>query len=628
MADWNLPSITGLYTSFRQHLSDRLDDVAKMFDSATTSATNLPEGTKRWSSSGSKWEKLVGAAWSDLAAIYNINISGNATTATTASECLGNAATATLAGTATSVANNSITTLSVQDSSITPAKLSSLSKMFFNVKHYGAKGDGVTNDTTAIQLAMAAIQVTGLYRGGVLYFPRGVYKITDQLVFNSASGTVSSGHNVIVRGDGPYATTLDFTEASAGTHGIVFQNGGNFGIEGLLISGAKYSGVFLGDLAGGSNYCFQWYIKNCQIKNCGRHGIESAHSYLGSVENCFITGNASSGIYMVGFHTSLNIIRCECGNNGGDGYTINGIVYSNFISCAADSNTYSGYSVQNANGIVFSGCGCESNQRDGWFFTTSTAGASLTLAETWDIRGVVMNGCVGLFNSLASAGTYGTFVRATTSDSRAMDIIINGGRACQNVSGNVAFILQAFSGAINLTHNNVNTDGMTSGVVSSGIVNQWYGLNGATIYEKDATTTDTVYNKTNYSSGATYYSDFRVGGDTKGYISYNGTNVIYSSASDYRLKEDIIPMVGAIERICRLKPSFYVWKNSGLSGEGFIAHELQEVCPGAVVGFKDELGPDGVPKYQGVDNSAVVPLIVAAIKEVCTRLDTLEEKIL
>lgn len=84
MANWSLPTLTDLYTNFRQYLSDRLDDAAKMFDSATTTPTNQPVGTKRWNSTSNKFEKWSGSAWSDLASTYGISISGNAATATTA----------------------------------------------------------------------------------------------------------------------------------------------------------------------------------------------------------------------------------------------------------------------------------------------------------------------------------------------------------------------------------------------------------------------------------------------------------------------------------------------------------------------------------------------------------------
>lgn len=85
MANWSLPTLSDLYTNFRAYLSARLDDVAKMFDSALVSATNLPTGTKRWNSTASKWEKWDGSAWSPMATTYGISISGNAATASKAS---------------------------------------------------------------------------------------------------------------------------------------------------------------------------------------------------------------------------------------------------------------------------------------------------------------------------------------------------------------------------------------------------------------------------------------------------------------------------------------------------------------------------------------------------------------
>lgn len=92
MADWSTPQLSSTYTVFRQALNDRLVDAALMFDSASTSATNIPSGAKRWNSTSSKFEKYNGSTWSDLAPLYAISISGNAATATT---CSGNAATAT-----------------------------------------------------------------------------------------------------------------------------------------------------------------------------------------------------------------------------------------------------------------------------------------------------------------------------------------------------------------------------------------------------------------------------------------------------------------------------------------------------------------------------------------------------
>jgi hypothetical protein len=104
-------------------------------------------------------------------------------------------------------------------------------------------------------------------------------------------------------------------------------------------------------------------------------------------------------------------------------------------------------------------------------------------------------------------------------------------------------------------------------------------------------------------------------GNVVGQISQNGSNTTYSTSSDYRLKEDIAPMTGALAKVSALKPVTYKWKSTGEADEGFIAHELAEVCPSAVVGEKDAVDAEGKPVYQGIDTSFLVATLTAAIQE-------------
>ena len=107
-----------------------------------------------------------------------------------------------------------------------------------------------------------------------------------------------------------------------------------------------------------------------------------------------------------------------------------------------------------------------------------------------------------------------------------------------------------------------------------------------------------------------------------GYIQNNsGTAVIYSTSSDYRLKDNIAPMVGALDKVSALKPVTYTWKSTGENGQGFIAHELQEVCPEAVCGVKDEINEEGKPVYQGIDTSFLVATLTAALQELKAQVD-------
>jgi Chaperone of endosialidase len=88
----------------------------------------------------------------------------------------------------------------------------------------------------------------------------------------------------------------------------------------------------------------------------------------------------------------------------------------------------------------------------------------------------------------------------------------------------------------------------------------------------------------------------------------------YATSSDYRLKENIAPMTGALAKVSTLKPVTYDWKNGG-SSQGFIAHELAEVVPDCVTGEKDAVDAEGNPVYQGIDTSFLVATLTAAIQE-------------
>jgi hypothetical protein len=129
------------------------------------------------------------------------------------------------------------------------------------------------------------------------------------------------------------------------------------------------------------------------------------------------------------------------------------------------------------------------------------------------------------------------------------------------------------------------------------------------------------------TTAESYPVDFLNGGSTVGFISYTNTAVAYVTASDYRLKENIAPMTGALAKVAALKPVTYTWKADGSAGEGFIAHELAEICPAAVTGEKDAMDAEGKPQYQGIDVSFLVGTLTAAIQEQQTIIESLKARL-
>jgi hypothetical protein len=124
-------------------------------------------------------------------------------------------------------------------------------------------------------------------------------------------------------------------------------------------------------------------------------------------------------------------------------------------------------------------------------------------------------------------------------------------------------------------------------------------------------------------NGYRFFS-FRIGsgGTQIGTITTNGSSsTAYNTSSDYRLKENILPMTGALGVVQALKPVTYNWKVDGSAGQGFIAHELQAIVPECVTGEKDAVDAEGKPQYQGIDTSFLVATLTAAIQELKATVD-------
>jgi hypothetical protein len=119
------------------------------------------------------------------------------------------------------------------------------------------------------------------------------------------------------------------------------------------------------------------------------------------------------------------------------------------------------------------------------------------------------------------------------------------------------------------------------------------------------------------NTGNTFVLFLNYLGNSAGSITQpTSTTILYNSSSDYRLKENILPIQNAIDRILKIKPVTYTWKDTDNEvGEGFIAHELQEIVPLAVAGIKDAINEDGTIKPQGIDYGKLTPILVKAIQE-------------
>ena len=117
-------------------------------------------------------------------------------------------------------------------------------------------------------------------------------------------------------------------------------------------------------------------------------------------------------------------------------------------------------------------------------------------------------------------------------------------------------------------------------------------------------------------------------GGERGYIGVTLGGTSYNSSSDYRMKQDVVDLTGAIDRVKSFKPRRFKWKEDPTyTVDGFLAHEASTVVPESVDGEKDAVDSEGDPKYQVMDNSRLVPVLTAALKEAIAKIETLETKV-
>jgi hypothetical protein len=121
---------------------------------------------------------------------------------------------------------------------------------------------------------------------------------------------------------------------------------------------------------------------------------------------------------------------------------------------------------------------------------------------------------------------------------------------------------------------------------------------------------------------------FFKGTTSVGTISVTASATAYNTSSDYRLKENVVPLTGAIDRLQQIPVHrFNFIADPDTVVDGFIAHEAAAVVPECVTGEKDEVDENGNPVYQGIDQSKIVPLLTAALQEAIAKIEALETRI-
>ena len=544
-----------------------------------------------------------------------------------------------------------------------------------SVKDFGAKGDGVTDDTAAINAAIASAT-----SGGIILFPNGTYLVTSQIVvtakvkfvgFGIATengiGALFRGPSCILRGFAGANATVAFNSESSGADQIDFD----------------------GNLQGTGDQVQVWGSRAqfgaISTRNSGGNGVRIGKTDAGpstinanfwSIQYLVTCGNNANGIRIddTNTTTSFNFPLGAPNANAGIAVLID-----------SRSNVGDGVQVGNANDNTFANIGSQSNTGIGIHFITdgTNSGPRCNTVLSNDSEANIGND-IQLDASTLPASNPGGYNKIYGNRSAALNSrivnnstgslviqwnpnMLSGGYATPTVNAYNPSGVATFDGYAGANAAVARFIARASGATGS-LWEVWTKANAGLLalrayWEADGTyihnptgganglgilisktTGDTVtpgiqlgdvgaggfYTRINMvGSGAvadTKFAFYNSTGQT-GSIVTTGAATAYNIASDYRLKENAVPVDGSkcLESVMSWPIYQFNWKWNGQSDIGTVAHELQAVKPTAVSGDKDAMR-NGDIDPQGVDYSKLVPELVAAVQFLAKKVAVLESK--
>ena len=261
-----------------------------------------------------------------------------------------------------------------------------------NVRDFGAKGDGSTDDTAAIQAAIdRAVSTLAM----AAYVPAGTYIITAPLVIQTYSDAVTTidgvkwweGRSPALIGENPSTAIIKKTGNAAKTMPTVDSWSGGWGaIDAAIILGRtdgaeKGSGPVLRNLSikNASTAAEHWAIygdrSRCTIEHCnirtGSHGIR-LHSFFNRLADLYLV--CASNAVHIDYGTSTVLERVYC-SGAANPYIIQS-AYSTLSQVCCDGGTGTIFSIT-GNGVVLNGCGAES--KDAAVYVSAGVDSNLTI---------------------------------------------------------------------------------------------------------------------------------------------------------------------------------------------------------------------------------------------------------
>ena len=474
-----------------------------------------------------------------------------------------------------------------------------------SVKDFGAVGDGTTDDTTAINNAIAAIASPA---GGTVYFPSGNYKITSTITWSNKPLTLSGDASGFQLGTGTQITV------ASGVTGFTVQNGSsgygrdscieNFNILSLSSGAGSDVGILV--------QC-KMTLRNVMVQNFGSHGVY--------VLSATLSPNVSINANLFYFE------NLKCYTNRGDGVRIVGIDSNAGSTINLDSSNNTGWGLYDIANISNTHIGphVSGNASGGYYFKQYTRVIG-GYKETDGLSGVtIASGGAGYCNlDFVANDDPNTDNGAAPSriTMRGNGAVISTNLAvASGVSATPALLATAASIDCTVPINNtcaspVNLLGTTGNtyVISAKSPALYATQGGQNYYSNSVSAASPTWNHFLGQSANATVTNIIIYGNGN----IQNANNSYGAISDASLKENVVDATPKLDDLLKVKiKNFNLISDESKEKQiGVIAQELQTVFPGMVT--TDQEGKLGV-KY-----SVFVPILIKAIQELSAKVTALQ----
>lgn len=247
------------------------------------------------------------------------------------------------------------------------------SDYYINLVDFGVVGDGVTDNTLALQNAINE----AISSKKTLFIPAGDYGVNSKLTINGRISIIGEGeYSSIIRALQPMTALIEFSDTPINAcyfHNLNVSgnNNADIGIKATQLSDTMFSSV--------------------RVTSTLTKAISVGSGWSNTYFDCMIHANQGNGLQLEGSsNNSVNIIATQIFNNDGIGLFIRSGRNVNVNNCVIENNKITGiFHSFGVNPLTISECYFEANGETGYVFSNP----SKTIKTD-----VIVNGGTSLIN--------------------------------------------------------------------------------------------------------------------------------------------------------------------------------------------------------------------------------------